>query len=506
MAGTEQHQDQNLGDIFQAGGSLDKIPGGNLGNFNVRSVSQKEMQRIMEERSFDVVPQMPRKEFIDEFKGDPWSVFDAAYSRGMSMDAYSNIVAPPTYGDDMNMLMRLSLECGYMLYSNPRQGFWADPVGKFFKDQQGHVFLTEYINGLHRHINYYQPQWMTRRNRRREALRQRYAEQFAPGEIIESTDSIPGSIDLPWYDSMMLRYSQLLEMQVPLSMLTSRQENIMGGDWREPEIELKRGARTPRLGQGDTPQVRSLTVRDQAARLYKRALAVRVTDEAMRRCRIDRLGEEFAISMINDNIAKVYEACDVIYNGDENDGTAAHQYDPHEIDAAEGYDTGQASGKTPSFDLWVGWKQEVKFESVTRIDLIFGDMSRTRQFLKIPTGLTGDPVHISSDYTMDPNIDMFQPVPENPPMVYYIDIDTSLLSDKSGDDDGNPQFDDDIVCAINQMFGGITLIEEIGGTFTEQQREILRGSNIVVSTETYGMSKRQKGKAASFISYDRADY
>ena len=60
--------------------------------------------------------------------------------------------------------------------------------------------------------------------------------------------------------------------------------------------------------------------------------------------------------------------------------------------------------------------------------------------------------------------------------------------------------------AYNKMFGGITLLMEIGGTYTEQERKALSQSDLIISSMVYGMAKRQKGKCSSYVSYDAAQY
>ena len=193
---------QDLSTIFQSAGGLGLMEGGIPGGFEVTGADPTDIAAV-DDRSFDILPQMDYKEYIDKFKGDPWSLYDDAVTRGMSMHHFSGLVARPKYGETLHVLERAALECGYMLHSIPSVGAWADPVGKFFKDPQGHVLLTEFINGLHRNVAFHQ------RGRVRSSANQQTT--FAPGEIIQSTDSVPGSYDLPWYDSMMIRYSELLD-------------------------------------------------------------------------------------------------------------------------------------------------------------------------------------------------------------------------------------------------------------------------------------------------------
>ena len=484
---------QDLSTIFQSAGALGILEGGIPGGFDVTSADPTDIA-ASDDRSFDILPQMDYKEFIDKFKGDPWSLYNDAASRGMGLQHFGGLVCSPKHGETMHVLERAALESGYMLHSIPTLGAWSDPVGKFFNNPQGHVLLTEYINGLHRVVAFHQ--------RGRPYSNANRGTTFAPGEIIQSTDHIPGSYDLPWYDSMTIRYSELLDMQVPFEMLTSRQESIMGGDWREPEVDIQRGARSPRLQQGDSPQVRLLKLRDQRARLYKRALAVRVADEAMRRCRVDRLAEEFMITMINDKIAMVYEQVDTIFNGDDNEGTAAVRFDPNELDPDGGFSGGNAS-TNPTYTMWDIWKRQMMFENMSRLDILVGDMRQNHAIRTLPHGVvamsgatpvSSQPIFLNNDYSQ--NVEEFRPVPEGARVVYYIDVDVEAIEN----------FTDDQHLAVNRAFGGVTYITEIGGTYTEQQREALRGANVVVASQVYGMAKRQKGKASTWVSYNREDY
>ena len=433
------------------------------------------------------------KSFIEKFFSKPLEIADEAFKRNMSLEAYCNFMFPVNiatngYRDSMSIFNRLALLNGVFFTSDPRAGYWASTFEEFTGTAQnpnmpGKVLLKTFIDSIHRFVMHYEPK----------SLR-----QFDDaGQTIRSDDAIPGSYDLPWADAMMPRYSQILEMQIPLALLTSRSENIRGGDYREVEIDLRRGERSKPVDQGDEFPIRKLALRDQYTRLHKRGCAVQITDETKRRVRVDRLGEEFMITMINDKIAMVYEACAVVRFGDENDDTAAVKYDPAELDPDGDFDNSDA----PTFNMWRNWKGEVKFESPYRIDLLFAGMQRNTQMVKLPTGETSDPVHLSQDYRMNPNINELEPMPRDAEKVYYIDVDTKLIAD--GD---KSQMGDDEMVAMNQMFGGITFLSEIGGTYTEQERKALSQSDLIVSSMVYGMAKRQKGKCASYVSYDRADY
>ena len=467
-------------------GNLKPLEGG-LGPYEVSEVDPADLR--LENSQYEVIPQWSRKELIDKFRGDPGGLLQDARSRKMDFDTYVNLVSPPAYGDYEHAFKQLCLQEGLFLDSNPRLGYFASEIGDFIgtpgePNILGKVLLQTHINSVQRQILNYEPSWLRR-------------ERFAPGDTIRSDQQIPGSYDLPWHDSLMPRYSQMLDMIIPLSLLTSRTENIRGVDYREVEIELNRGERSLPIQQGGQFPVRDVRLRDQYVRLHKRGIAVRVNDEAKRRCRVDRLMEELMISMLNDKIAMVYEACAVIKNGDENAGTAAVKYDPYKFDTNGDFEN---TGK-PTFDMWRNWKGEIKFESPYRIDLIFGSMEQNTAMVKLPTGTTSDPVHLSQDYAMNPNIDSFVPMPNDAMTVYYIDVDTALIRDK--DDNG---MSDKQLVAMNRMFGGITLLYEIGGTNTEQDRQALSQSDVIVSSMVYGMGKRQKGKCASYISYDASDY
>ena len=484
--------------IVNGGAVLPQIPSA-FGSYRFHEeVSWEEIDGI-ESKSFDLVPTYKdAKEFIEKFFSKPLEVNEEAFKRGMSLETYAAVMFPEGittngYRDSMSLFNRLALMNGVFFTSDPRAGYWASTVEEFTGTAEnpnlpGKVLLKAFINSLHRFVMHYEPK----------ALR-----QFDDaGQTIRSDDAIPGSYDLPWADAMMPRYSQMLEMQIPLALLTSRSENIRGGDYREVEVEVRRGERSKPVGQGDEFPVRKLELRDQYTRLHKRGCAVQIADEAKRRSRVDRLGEELMITMINDKIAMVYEACAVIRFGDENDGTAAVQYDPAELDPDGDFDNSDA----PTFNLWRNWKGEVKFEAPYRIDLIFAGMNRNTQMVKLPTGETSDPVHLSQDYRMNPNVSDFQPMPADAEKVYYIDVDTALIASGTKGKDDYEQMGDDEIVAMNQMFGGITFLSEIGGTYTEQERKALSQSDLIISSMVYGMAKRQKGKCASYISYDRADY
>ena len=454
----------------------------------------------VESDSFEFVPiYKDQKEFIEKFFAQPLVVLEEAFNRGMSLEAYINVMFPVGianngYRDSMPIFNRLALMNGVFFTSNPRAGYWASTVEEFTGSAKnpnlpGKALLKSFIDSIHRTVMHYEPQ----------SLRQQFDDA---GQTIRSDDAIPGSYDLPWADAMMVRYSQMLEMQIPLAILTSRSENIRGGDYREVEVEVRRGERSKPVDQGDEFPVRKLKLREDYTRLHKRGCAVQITDETKRRVRVDRIAEEFMITMINDKIAMVYEACAVIRFGDENVATEAVMYDPAELDP----DGDFTSADEPTFNMWRNWKGEIKFESPYRIDLIFGSMQRNTQMVKLPTGVTSDPVHLSQDYAMNPNIDAFMPMPADAMNVYYIDVDTALIQSGKDADEERRQMSDDELAAMNRMFGGITFLSEIGGTYTEQERRALSQSDLIISSMVYGMAKRQKGKCASYVSYDRADY
>lgn len=472
---------------FQNAGNLTPVPGGS-GTYEKTEMDWEQLGNI-ESGTFRLQTQVDRNEFIQRFNAHPFEVLAEAYGCGMGLAAYANIVCEPKWGDYMHMFQRLALQNGFLLDSNPRAGYWAStleqmmgPVGN--PNPVGNVLVHEYINDVHRQVFFYVPTWA------RKPVHNRFDDNA--GQISRSDEHPPGSYDLPWHDSMMTRLSQILDMQIPLEMLTSRTENIRGADYRELEIEQTRGARSQPVDQGDDFPIRKIALRDQYARLHKRGLAVQVTDEVKRRARIDRIGEEFAISMTNDKIAMVYEACAVVYNGDENDGTAAVKYDPYELDEDGDF---KSTGK-PTFNMWRNWKGQVKFESPYRIDCVFGDMQTNTNLVSLPIPDTADPVFLSQDYAKNPNVDRFMPMPADAMTVHYFDVDTELIENMKKKDS----------VAYNKMFGGITLLMEIGGTYTEQERRALSQSDLIISSMVYGMAKRQKGKCASFVSYDADQY
>ena len=454
----------------------------------------------IESDSFDLVPvYKDQKAFIEKFFANPLEVQEEAFKRGMSMETYTNVLFPTGlatngYRDSVSLFNRLALMCGVFFTSNPRAGYWASTVEEFTGTAQnpnlpGKVLLKAFIDSVHRFVMYYEPK----------ALRERFDDA---GQTIRSDDAIPGSYDLPWADAAMVRYSQILEMQIPLALLTSRSENIRGGDYRELEVEVNREERSKPVDQGDEFPVRKLKLREDYTRLHKRGCAVQITDESKRRSRVDRVIEELMVTMINDKIAMVYEAGAVIRFGDENDDTEAVMYDPAELDPDGDFE----NSDEPTFAMWRNWKGHVKFEAPYRIDLIFASMDRNTQMVKLPLPSTGEAVHLSQDYAMNPNIDNFMPMPADAQNVYYIDVDTALIAAGTKGKEDYQQMGDDELVSMNRMFGGITFLSEIGGTYTEQERDALSQSDLIISSMVYGMAKRQKGKCASYVSYDRADY
>ena len=481
------NQQQNQSPNFQNAGNLTPVEGG-YGNYEKTEMDWDELGNL-DGGTLQLKTQVDRNDFIQRFNAQPLEVLAEARACGMGLAAYSNIVCAPKWGDYMHMFERLALCNGFLLHSNPRAGYWAStleqmmgPVGN--PNLAGNVIVHEYINDVHRQVFFYVPTWL------RKPVRSRFDDDA--GQISRSDEHPPGSYDLPWHDSMMTRLSEMLDMQIPLEMLTSRTENIRGADYRELEIEQVRGARSKPVDQGDDFPTRKISLRDQRARLHKRGLAVQVTDEVKRRSRIDRIGEEFAISMMNDKIAMVYEACAVIYNGDENKGTAAVKYDPYDLDEDGDFKT---TGK-PTFNMWRNWKSKVKFESPHRIDCVFGDMQTNTDLVSLPIPQTADSVFLSQDYANNPNVDRFMPMPADAMTVYYFDVDVDLIENMKKKDS----------VAYNKLLGGITFLLEIGGTYTEQERRALSGSDLIISSMVYGMAKRQKGKCSSYVSYDTDQY
>ena len=475
------NQQKNQPPNFQNAGNLTRVEGG-YGDYEKTEMNWEELGNLNSE-TFQLKTQVDRNEFIQRFNAQPLEVLAEARACGMGLSAYSNIVCEPKWGDYMHMFQRLALHNGFLLDSNPRAGYWASTVEEMMgpignPNPVGIVLVHEYINDVHRQVFFYVPAWLRKFDE--------------AGQVSRSDDQPPGSIDLPWQDSMMTRLSEMLDMQIPLEMLTSRTENVRGADYRELEIEQKRGARSLPVDQGDDYPVRKITLRDQRARLHKRGLAVQVTDEVKRRSRIDRIGEEFAISMMNDKIAMVYEACAIIYNGDENEGTAAVKYDPYELDEDGDF---KNKGK-PTFNMWRNWKGKVKFESPYRIDCVFGDMQTNTNLVSLPIPNTADPVFLSQDYANNPNIDRFMPMPADANTVHYFDVDTTLIKNMNEKDS----------VAYNKLLGGITFLVEIGGTYTERERRALSGSDLIISSMVYGMAKRQKGKCSSYVSYASEQY
>ena len=438
---------------------------------------------VVDDGTQEMLPTWTRHNIYERLAGNTESVeavMREAQRRGMSGIAFLNLISPPSYADPMSCWERLLQLNQLFLHSNPRLGYWASPLEQYLKTPVGRFVLKESVDSLYRHI-IYTPF---------ESLADRRA---ALNSQVNRSDALPpGSWDLPWADAATARYSQILDMAIPLDLMISRYESIRGGDYREPEIEQTRGARSQRVDQGDNFPVRKLGLRQQYNKLYKRGIAVQVTDEAMRRCRVDRVLEELMLTMMNDKIAMVYEANAVVFNGDENDGTAAVKYDPYDFDPNGAFKT---TGK-PTHDMWLAWRGTVRQESPYRIDLLIGDVFRNIQMVKLPSGVTGDIVALSDDYRMNAPINRFESVPADADVVYYIDVNV----------DDVENFTKDMQMGINRLFGGITFLSEIGGTYTEQDRNILNQTQLLVSSMVYGMGKRQKGKCASYVGYKASIY
>ena len=123
-------------------------------------------------------------------------------------------------------------------------------------------------------------------------------------------------------------------------------------------------------------------------------------------------------------------------------------------------------------------------------------MQTNTNLVSLPIPEKADPIFLSQDYARNPNIDRFMPMPADAMTVYYFDVDVDLIENMNAKD----------CVAYNKLLGGITFLLEIGGTYTEQERRALSGSDLIISSMVYGMAKRQKGKCSSYVSYDGDQY
>jgi hypothetical protein len=222
-------------------------------------------------------------------------------------------------GEDrkLNAFGRVLQASGFRFRSSPREGIWADRVEDIYEDDTGRALLPEWMNRVYR-----------------EARADGYVPQVPQRRVIESGESVIGSLQRPYVEASGGLYSQTLTPGIALSDLLAFQSQIDGDVYRRAYLNDPAAAdvRLLRIGEtADIPRAK-IETSEQLVRLYKYGRGIEISYEAIRRVPIDKVGIFVAKAALQVEADRVAQAIDVLLNGDGNVGTSADNFNQSTLD------------------------------------------------------------------------------------------------------------------------------------------------------------------------------
>jgi len=261
------------------------------------------------------------------------NVYREAYRKGMSLSAYLETQDPSEqYHDGLDAFSRVMREANIVTTSNPQLGYFADKFERFYESAQNRALL---------------PEWVARRWR-----------EAATGRKVMTrasygSDDMPvGSIDNPYVDNAIARWSTQIAPAIPISNLVGLTTPIDGNTYRSTFLTNDATAqRMVRVGEGGSIPTAKLAETEHTITLYKFGRGLTSTYEVMRRMRIDRIALHIAQMAVQSETDKLAAILYVIVNGDGNSGTAATNYNLTALD------TGASAG-TLTLKGWLAFKMK----------------------------------------------------------------------------------------------------------------------------------------------------
>lgn len=260
-------------------------------------------------------------------------ILNEAYEEGMTLSAYLEVLDPSDEWKDepeLDAFGRQMKAAGLVTQADHVNGIWASPVSELLEPENRLIGQELTLRMV--------------RKAQRGGRRQTF------GNAYISNDDALGSLFRPYVDKSGISQPRLTA-QVTLDMLVSVTTPIDNDTYRaafleEPDINTLHDYRVEELGEFPTVKI---TQGQHAIKIHKHGIAYKMSYEAMRRARLDKLAFWIERSVFQREQDKVAWALEVITNGDGNANGAT-------VDALTVLDPTTSVGVL-TLDAWLTWKE-----------------------------------------------------------------------------------------------------------------------------------------------------
>lgn len=239
-------------------------------------------------------------------------LYREAFDENMALSRYLEVIDPTPKGETLDAFGRQLKAAGIMTRNDPQAGYWATPAIDMFEKPIGRALYPEFAQRQWRSVVYAQPQERA---------------------ILLSSDSIVGSFERPFVEAGPFWNSQFAPA-IPLSELVASTTAITGVDYRSLFMTYNaEQLRMYRVGESADIPMANLETSPRAVQLQKYGRGLRVSYEALRRVRVDKMAWWIRWQALQSEVDKVAAALAVIINGDGNANTGATNYNMSTLDA-----------------------------------------------------------------------------------------------------------------------------------------------------------------------------
>lgn len=384
---------------------------------------------------------------------DGHRMYEEAYKAGSNLSVFLNKIIGFDKERRLDGFEQILAEADITTVTRAQEGIWADPVDKFFTDENRALFPE-----------YFARQW------RKVSLA---SKQDRGSDIYMSTDLnalLAGNITGA---AQVTREPPLLEPAVPLADLVAVTTGIRGTTTYEAQYIVEPAAAETRMVRiGETAEIprAKITTGKQAIKLYKYGRALEASYEELRRMRIDRMAFHIQRMSIQAEIDKVEAVIDVLINGDGNSNQATST-NISTLDAA-------ATGGALTVLGWIAWKVK-RNQGAYRLTTV---LVREATAVKILTLSMGNANYPYAMVNASLGVGAFTPMGN-----YNRTLD-------------NVEFGVTESVGATQIVGldnrqAIERVYEIGGTVNEVARFVTRQTEVMTFTEVEAFAKIDIGAA-----------
>lgn len=238
-----------------------------------------------------------------------------AINNGMTLSRYLEAIDPTPKGERLDAFSRQLREANLVTRSNPAAGWWCSEAGEFLRDSAGRALFAEWYARTWREVAF--------------ATRQ----QQRANSIILSGDFALGSTERPWPDAGQPAWQNQIVPAIPLSELVAMTTPISGEGFKRLYMTYDAAAvRLYRIGETAEVPMANLTTSERQYSIRKYGRGLRISYEALRRQRIDKIAWWVRWQALQAEIDKTVAAMDYLVSGDGNANTAATSYNLTTLD------------------------------------------------------------------------------------------------------------------------------------------------------------------------------